>query len=403
MTSLRTALSGATILGALAGIALLASNASAQPITGLYMGAGLGFNQLSDTNGSVDKLPGRSSPPLALSQSTKLKWSSGFGLVASVGYGVGNGVRLEVEGSYRTNTQKAQTVTSSSSQTTTTSSSSTGTENKYGLMANAFYDINVGERWIFPYVGAGFGYQLANWSKISISATGLDYGDGFVTTVSPKGTIGQLAYQAIVGAAFPISYVPGLSVTAEFRYMGLAGTRNYSGDGYTQYISSQYKNNTTKVHASADANTSLLFGFRYAFSPDGVSEVPVPGGPIGYVPPQPPPPVAPSVRSFLIFFDFDRADLTPRARDIVAEAVRSTARVPVTRIDVSGHADRTGSEVYNQRLSLARAEAVAQEMQRWGVPRQMIDIHSYGDTRPLVPTGGGVREPQNRRVEIVYR
>ena len=43
------------------------------------------------------------------------------------------------------------------------------------------------------------------------------------------------------------------------------------------------------------------------------------------------------------------------------------------------------------------------EMQRWGVPSQMIDIHSYGDQRPLVQTGLGVREPQNRRVEIVYR
>ncbi len=402
MTTFRTALSAASFLSAIAAVSSAPGTATAQPITGLYMGAGLGFNMLSATNGSVDKLPGRSSPPLALSSSTKLKWSSGFGLLGSVGYGVGNGVRLELETSYRTNTQQAQTVKTTSSQTSQSTGSSTGTENKYGLMANALYDFNIGERWIFPYIGAGFGYQLANWSKVSVSGTGLDYGDGFVTTVSPSGTIGQVAYQFMVGASFPISYVPGLSVTAEARYMGLAGTRNYSGQGYTQYISSQFKNNTTKVHASNDSNTSLMFGFRYAFDPEGVNEVPVPGGPVGYVPPQQP--VAlPAVRSFLIFFDFDRADLTPRARDIVAEAVRSTQRVPVTRIDVSGHADRTGSEVYNQRLSMARAESVAQEMQRWGVPRQMIDIHSYGDTRPLVPTSTGVREPQNRRVEIVYR
>jgi outer membrane protein OmpA-like peptidoglycan-associated protein len=106
---------------------------------------------------------------------------------------------------------------------------------------------------------------------------------------------------------------------------------------------------------------------------------------------------------YLIFFDFDSAALTPRARDIVAEAVRNSARIPHTRIEVSGNADRAGDPAYNQRLSQARAEAVAAEMGRWGVPRSAMDIHSYGDTRPLVPTAVGVREPQNRRVEIVYR
>lgn len=401
MITTRAALSGATLLSTIAVIGLCATPAEAQPMTGLYMGAGLGFNMLSNTSGSIDKLPGRSSPPLALSTATTVNWSSGFGLLGSVGYGVGNGVRLEVEGNFRTNTQQAKAVTGSSSQSTQTSASSSGTENKYGVMFNALYDFNIGERWVYPYAGAGFGYQLATWSKISISALGLDYGDGFVTTISPKGTIGQLAYQAILGASFPISFIPGLSATFEVRYLGLTGTRNYSGQGYTQYISNQFKNNTTKVHASNDTNTSVLFGFRYAFEPEGVNEVPVPGGPVGYAPPQPP--QVPLQRSFLIFFDFDRADLTPRARDIVAEAVRSAARVPVTRIEVSGHADRTGSDGYNQRLSLARAQAVAMEMQRWGVPPQMIDIHSYGDSRPLVPTGSGVREPQNRRVEIVYR
>ncbi len=401
MTTKRAALTRATLLSTLAVLGFGVTSAQAQPMTGLYMGAGLGFNILSNTPGSIDKLPGRSSPPLALSSSTTVNWSSGFGMLGSVGYGVGNGVRLEVEGNFRTNTQQAKTVTGSSNQSTQSSASSSGTENKYGVMFNGLYDINIGERWVAPYVGAGFGYQLATWSKISISGLGLDYGDGFVTTVSPKGTIGQLAYQAILGAAFPISFVPGLSATVEVRYLGLTGTRNYSGQGYTQYISSQYKNNTTKVHASSDSNTSVLFGFRYAFVPEGVNEVPVPGGPVGYAPPQPP--VVPQQRSFLIFFDFDRADLTPRARDIVAEAVRSAARVPVTRIEVSGHADRAGGDRYNQRLSLARAQAVAMEMQRWGVPSQMIDIHSYGDQRPLVQTGSGVREPQNRRVEIVYR
>jgi outer membrane protein OmpA-like peptidoglycan-associated protein len=75
--------------------------------------------------------------------------------------------------------------------------------------------------------------------------------------------------------------------------------------------------------------------------------------------------------------------------------------VATTRIEVDGHADRSGSPTYNQGLSMRRAQAVAGELVRLGVPRTAIDIKAFGDTRPLVPTAAGVREPQNRRVEII--
>ena len=74
-----------------------------------------------------------------------------------------------------------------------------------------------------------------------------------------------------------------------------------------------------------------------------------------------------------------------------------------TRIEVQGNADRSGTPAYNQRLSLRRAQTVAAELVRNGVPRTAIDIQAFGDTRPLVPTAPGVREPQNRRVAIILR
>ena len=107
--------------------------------------------------------------------------------------------------------------------------------------------------------------------------------------------------------------------------------------------------------------------------------------------------------AFRSFFDWDRADLTDRARQIIAEAATNARTVSSTRIEVSGHADRTGTAVYNQRLSVRRAEAVAAELVRRGVTRNMITIQGFGFDRPLVPTAQGVREPQNRRVEIVLR
>jgi len=108
-------------------------------------------------------------------------------------------------------------------------------------------------------------------------------------------------------------------------------------------------------------------------------------------------------RSFLVFFDFDRADLTPRAREIIAQAAQASRSQQTTRIEVAGHADRSGTPQYNQGLSQRRANNVAAELVRNGVPRGAISVAAFGESRPLVPTADGVREPQNRRVEIVLR
>jgi outer membrane protein OmpA-like peptidoglycan-associated protein len=102
-----------------------------------------------------------------------------------------------------------------------------------------------------------------------------------------------------------------------------------------------------------------------------------------------------------VFFDWDRADLTDRARQVVAEAAAASGRVQLTRILVNGYTDTSGTPHYNQGLSVRRAEAVAAELVRDGVPRSAISVRGFGETRPLVPTGANVREPQNRRVEIV--
>jgi outer membrane protein OmpA-like peptidoglycan-associated protein len=69
---------------------------------------------------------------------------------------------------------------------------------------------------------------------------------------------------------------------------------------------------------------------------------------------------------------------------------------------VDGNTDTSGTPQYNQGLSERRARTVAEELVRDGVPQNAISMHAYGDTKLLVPTGPGVREPQNRRVEIVF-
>jgi outer membrane protein OmpA-like peptidoglycan-associated protein len=74
-----------------------------------------------------------------------------------------------------------------------------------------------------------------------------------------------------------------------------------------------------------------------------------------------------------------------------------------TRVEVSGHSDTSGLRAEKDELSKARSVAVADEMVRWGIQRSAIDIHAWGNEKPIVTTKAGVEEARNRRVEIVYR
>ena len=74
-----------------------------------------------------------------------------------------------------------------------------------------------------------------------------------------------------------------------------------------------------------------------------------------------------------------------------------------TQIQVNGYTDLSGTAAYNQRLSVRRAQSVETELVRDGVSRGEISIHGFGETNPLVQTAKGVREPQNRRVEIILK
>jgi outer membrane protein OmpA-like peptidoglycan-associated protein len=108
-------------------------------------------------------------------------------------------------------------------------------------------------------------------------------------------------------------------------------------------------------------------------------------------------------RTYLVFFDWDKAILTPDAREIVAQAASASHDQAVTTVGVSGYTDTSGTRAYNRALSLRRAKVVAAQMVADGVPADLIEIHAYGETHLLVPTGPNVRESKNRRVEIVVR
>jgi OOP family OmpA-OmpF porin len=105
--------------------------------------------------------------------------------------------------------------------------------------------------------------------------------------------------------------------------------------------------------------------------------------------------------TYLVFFDWNKSDLTPEAMGIIRTAAANAKKSGSAKIDVTGHADRSGPPDYNMRLSKRRADAVKAALVKEGIAAGNISVFAKGETEPLVPTPDGVREPQNRRAQIV--
>lgn len=115
---------------------------------------------------------------------------------------------------------------------------------------------------------------------------------------------------------------------------------------------------------------------------------------------EPPAIEAPAV--YLVFFDFDRSNITAAGQDIINNVVSDYAALGQPRVNVVGHTDTSGSAAYNMGLSQRRAEATRAALSASGIPAGQVDISWRGQEAPLVPTPDGVREPSNRRAEISF-
>ena len=105
----------------------------------------------------------------------------------------------------------------------------------------------------------------------------------------------------------------------------------------------------------------------------------------------------------MVFFDWDSARLSEASLNVVRQAAAAFKSKGSARVTATGHTDTSGPEAYNMALSLRRANAVKDALVRDGVPANVITVIGRGEQGLLVQTGDGVREPQNRRVEIVVQ
>jgi outer membrane protein OmpA-like peptidoglycan-associated protein len=283
----------------------------------------------------------------------------GPAFLGAVGYSFG-AIKVEGELGYRTNdVDKLKNL----------SGSSGGSTDAYSVMGNAIYDFNATGSW-HPFVGLGIGAAYLDFDKVSRNSAELYSGNSW-----------EFAYQGFAGLSYDLD--DNWSVKGQYRYFATT-------DGEVK----------TPAGLKGDAeyaNHSVMVGLTYRFGAPKASKV-------AAAAPTPAPaakPAAPVAQNYMVFFDFDKATLTPEGQAVVSKAAAAYKAGARPRIDLTGHADRAGSDAYNMKLSQRRADAVKAALVGQGVAAGQIAVAAKGESAPLVSTADGVREPQNRRVEIV--
>jgi len=208
--------------------------------------------------------------------------------------------------------------------------------------------------------------------------------------------------------------------TTDFAWQLLAGARVALSDNvdlgvkYRYFVADDFgleAANGRSIVADYSAHSvlaSLTYNFGGRAEPAPVIAQPAPPPPVVIAPPPrpTPPPMPPkpvcNTGPFIVFFDFDKSDVTPEASNILSNAVTAYANCGTARVMLAGHTDTSGSARYNLGLAERRNMAVRSYMTGRGVPASQIGGEAFGETQPRVPTADGVREAQNRRVEVTY-
>jgi len=340
------------LLATAAVLALLAPAAAKADDHGFYLGGNVGVSIPTDPDFD------------SAGVTNEVETNVGFAGIAAVGYQFDSNWRVQGEFAARLNNVSDITGTGAGPATD-------GDVNVYSLMADAIYNVPTGTRFE-PYVGVGAGMA---W--VAAKDVGTIFGD----TIDDTDAV--FAYQGIAGVEYKVS--DRLRAGLDYRYFRTADTKFTTNLGTD--VDGEYENHTVTV------------GLRYLLQPAAA--------PMADAAPAPVPaaiPAAPQVpNNYIVFFDFDRSALTPEADRILAAAVQNAGQAKVTQIEVTGHADRAGSPKYNQRLSQRRADIVKNALIAKGLTADQIAVFAKGESEPLVATADGVREAQNRRVQVILK
>src|SRR3954451_3148559 len=327
----------------------------------LYFGVEGGYSALDDSTGHI----------VNTGIGIKERHDDGYNVGARAGYEWGQW-RFEEEFSFRQN-GISRVGFSGLPGIGTFSTPARGNRKTYAIMTNAIYDFtNLG--WLG---GSWLGAAVTPHIGVGIGAVGLR--DGFAIPNAGGFNIAhdtqwEFGYQGIAGVRYNIN--PALAFDLDYRYLATTDPT--------------FKTSFGAKYTSSYASHNILASLSVRF-----------GAPPPAVPAPPPPPIL-ARKVFLVFFDWDKDTITPEGRAIIGQAADAWRAGGNVTIQVTGYTDASGSAGYNQRLSERRANNVANALAQAGVPRQAMVVSGRGKNDQRVPTADGVREPQNRRVEIVF-
>jgi OOP family OmpA-OmpF porin len=344
--SMRITLTAGTCLAVAAALSI--TDARAQTF---YLGGEAGWNVLENQTDRVAGVP------------VHARFNDGFAAGARAGYEWGPW-RFEEEYVYRSNDLNRLSVAGFKVPGVT------GGREAHAIMTNVLYDINYFGWPVTPHVGVGVGaVDIVDHARVA--GIGRLFNDDDW----------QFGYQAIGGVRYNVT--PNVALDLDYRYLA------------TTDATFRLPAAPAIKYTSGCNNHTLMASMVYRFGPP-----PAPP-PVAAPPAMPAPPMV-QRRVFLVFFDWDRATITREGMGIVQQAAAAYRSGAPVQLQVTGYTDASGSAGYNQRLSERRANAVAQALARLGVPRNEMMVSGRGKNDQRVPTADGVREPQNRRVEIVF-
>jgi OmpA-OmpF porin, OOP family len=351
-----------SILLVCAATAAICGSALASDATGWYVGLGAGLSIPLD-----QKLVLRGTQTAGYKLQPK-----DSGLFAGMfGYRFSNRIRIENELSYDYHSVNEKFVRRDES------IAIKGHESAFADIVNVFYDQPLSSKWDV-FVGAGVG--IASFKPKFTDS----YYDGEIS----GGHLALIA-QGLVGVSYSVS--DDIDIGLDYRYRQVSGYGNLDVNTALENVGYTHARlNTVAEHA-------VMLTARFYFTPPPPLPLPPPPPP----PPQPaPPPVVKPITTYIVFFDFNKSNLTAKAQQVLAEAVQAAQANGLVKIVVTGHTDTVGSDKYNKVLSLARAQAVKDELIRLGLSGNGISVDGKGFHELLVATDPGVREPQNRRAVV---
>jgi len=242
-------------------------------------------------------------------------------------------------------------------------------------------------QWLF-YGTGGIAFADANLKANFAGGTAPDGTAVPGSTVSKSTTLIGPTY----GGGVEYALMPNISVGAEYRYTDYGHDTISLGNVATTGAGGAVATAPATSTVGLRDNTVMLKVNYHFVAP------PPPPPPMPAAMPAPPPPAAPRV--FIVFFDWDKDVITPEGEKVIEQAAAAYKSGAPVQLQVTGYTDRSGSPAYNQRLSERRANNVAKALAALGVPKDQMAVSGRGENDNRVPTAAGVREPQNRRVEI---